>query len=120
MTRKDYIAIAEALRYARGHAMAAGTATNSMLLRTKAELAGVMASAEYIANAMHDDNPRFDREHFLAVVRGEKELQSRPARKHPNNDCGSCGGHIGPSSEYPWHYQDEDCRAIREPRPEGR
>ena len=28
-----------------------------------------------------DDNPRFDREHFLAVVRGERDLNSRPARK---------------------------------------
>jgi hypothetical protein len=30
-------------------------------------------------------------------------------------DCGSCGADIGPSSTYPWHYADEDCRAIKEP-----
>jgi hypothetical protein len=32
-----------------------------------------------------------------------------------NEDCGSCGGHIGPSSSFVWHYDDEDCRAIRQP-----
>ena len=74
MTRKDYIAIAEAFRFARGHAMA------SFENRVKPELAGVMAAAEYVANAMKDDNPRFNREHFLAVVRGEKSLESRPSR----------------------------------------
>ena len=80
MTRKDYIAIAEALRYARGHAMA-GRNCYDEDTRTpiEIELGGVMASAEYIANAMKDDNPRFSREHFLAVVRGEKELNSRPS-----------------------------------------
>lgn len=84
MTRKDYIAIAEALRYARGHAMAADGAPKEGLSRARIitnELIGVMAAAEYIANAMQADNPRFDRKHFLAVVRGEKELQSRPARR---------------------------------------
>ena len=79
MTRKDYIAIAEALRYARGHAMAANP--NHDGGNVEAELSGVMAAAEYIANVMTEDNPRFDREHFLAVVRGEKELTSRPSRK---------------------------------------
>lgn len=73
MTRKDYIAIAEALRYARGHAMADA-------ISPQASLDGVMAAAEYIANAMQDDNPRFDRDHFLAVVRGAKDLNSRLAR----------------------------------------
>lgn len=33
----------------------------------------------------------------------------------PNEDCGSCGGDIGPSDDRPWHYEEEDCRAIREP-----
>lgn len=82
MTRKDYIAIAEALRYARGHAMAArGRDFTTSDGPAEMELAGVMAASEYIANAMKDDNPRFDREHFLAVVRGERELQSRPPRR---------------------------------------
>lgn len=36
-----------------------------------------------------------------------------------NEECGSCGGLIGPSSHYPWHYDSEDCRAIREPLKRG-
>lgn len=81
MTRKDYILIAEALRYARGHAMAERSCYDADY-RTpiEIELTGVMAAAEYIANAMQTDNPRFSREHFLAVVRGERDLNSRPPR----------------------------------------
>ncbi len=61
MTRKDYIRIAEALRIAR-------------------ESGGldVTGVAEFIGNALYNDNPRFDREYFLAIVRGERELTSRP------------------------------------------
>lgn len=33
-----------------------------------------------IADALKRDNARFSRMHFLAVVRGEKDLNSRPAR----------------------------------------
>lgn len=32
-----------------------------------------------------------------------------------NETCGSCGADIGPSSSYPWHRANEDCRAVREP-----
>lgn len=60
MTRKDYIAIAEALRYARGHAKAAPQFTAGagsvsgvdVSTPVKASLNGVMAAAEYIANVM--------------------------------------------------------------------
>ena len=31
-------------------------------------------------------------------------------------DCECCGAVIGKCSNWPWHYKDEDCRAIREPR----
>ena len=31
-------------------------------------------------------------------------------------DCGACGADIGPSDSFPWHYPDEDCRAIRTPK----
>ena len=31
------------------------------------------------------------------------------------SECGSCGGDLGRSDSYPWHYADEDCRAIRPP-----
>ena len=73
MTRKDYIALAEAFRYARGHAKASEN--------PEAELTGVMAALEYVSNTLQDDNPRFDRIHFLEVVVGTKDLQSRPPRK---------------------------------------
>jgi len=67
MTRKDYILIAGAL--ADWHSVLAG----------KHESAAVEAALR-VANALESDNPRFNREHFLAVVRGERELQSRPPR----------------------------------------
>ena len=71
MTRKDYILLAEALRvqYNVNKVFA-----NDGLSR------GVLSDAEEIADALQRDNSRFNREHFLAVVRGEKELHSRPSR----------------------------------------
>lgn len=36
-------------------------------------------------------------------------------RVEPFESCGSCGADFGPSSSYPWHLEDEDCRAIRPP-----
>ena len=73
MTRKDYILIADALRGA---------------LKTEIEVngnnsgtaGGVRLAAGRIANSLEIFNPRFDREHFLAVVRGEKKLNSRPSK----------------------------------------
>jgi hypothetical protein len=71
MTRKDYILIAEALRIP----------TSSMSKPNyERELSGVRMAAIAIATALENDNPRFNREHFLAVVNGEKDLNSRPAR----------------------------------------
>lgn len=32
-----------------------------------------------------------------------------------NETCGSCNADIGPSATYPWHNEDEDCRAVRQP-----
>lgn len=32
-------------------------------------------------------------------------------------ECGICGADLGPSTSYPWHYYEEDCRAIRQPNP---
>lgn len=34
---------------------------------------------------------------------------------YPGEDCGSCGSDIGPSTSYPWHWADEDCRSVRPP-----
>jgi hypothetical protein len=72
MTRKDYIVIAEGLR------LAYLNAKNEMSLR---DINGVGLAADCVANALQRDNARFSREHFLAVVRGEKDLHSRPSRK---------------------------------------
>ena len=71
MTRKDYLILAEALRvqYNVNKAFA-----NDGLSR------GVLLAAEEIAEALQRDNSRFNRDHFLAVVRGEKDLHSRPSR----------------------------------------
>lgn len=80
MTRKDYILIANALNFtlhkAWGH-----DATNGTTGKVGNNAAGVMLAAGQIAHALEADNPRFDRMHFLAVVRGDKALTSRPAKK---------------------------------------
>jgi hypothetical protein len=69
MTRKDYILIAEAL-----------TGTLDSYTDMERETGAILHAAEAIAVSLAADNPHFNRTHFLAVVRGEKELTSRPAR----------------------------------------
>ena len=32
-----------------------------------------------------------------------------------NEECPICGADIGPSSLFVWHFEEEDCRAIRDP-----
>ena len=71
MTRKDYIIIAEALRKQFDHSLDVHMPTNPQ---------AVLQIADGIACALAKDNPRFHREHFLSVVRGEKALESRPSR----------------------------------------
>jgi hypothetical protein len=63
MSRRDFVALAEAIQYARGHAMAS---TN-----VEAELAGVMASAEYVANACKAANSNFKRERWFDYIMGK-------------------------------------------------
>jgi len=36
-----------------------------------------------------------------------------------NEECGSCGGDIGPSTVFVWHHEWEDCRAIHLPVERG-
>lgn len=77
MTRKDYIVIAEALRIT--------VHRTELDERTEGgayphATSGVMAASEEIADALARDNCRFNRGHFLAVVRDEKDLHSRPGR----------------------------------------
>lgn len=74
MTRRDYITIADALR---------GRAVKRFTHLTDAEHAKAIVEemAGVLGDVFYRDNPRFDLDHFLAVVRGEKDLNSRPARK---------------------------------------
>ena len=69
MTRKDYILLAKTLNWEHENHK-----RNHLDLRT------VEYIAEGIAVALEGDNPRFNREHFLAVVAGERDLYSRPPR----------------------------------------
>ena len=71
MTRKDYIVLAEALRV-QFH--------RSALEHSQPMQDGVLNAAHEIADALQRDNSRFNRDHFLSVVRGEKDLHSRPSR----------------------------------------
>ena len=70
MTRKDYILIAEALLDASTHAGHIGNDASMLAL-----------TAKCIAQRLAEDNPRFGRDFFLQVVRGEKPLNSRPPRR---------------------------------------
>jgi hypothetical protein len=72
MTRKDYILLAEALRV-QFH--------RSALEQNQPMQDGVLNAAYEVADALQRDNSRFNREHFLAVVRGEKDLHSHPKRQ---------------------------------------
>lgn len=72
MTRKDYIVIAEALRV---HYHLAKISQDGHKMVCTGEV------AEELADTLHRDNPRFDREFFLQVVRGEKPLNARPPRR---------------------------------------
>ena len=70
MTRKDYILIARALQNAEYY-------TNKQLQQKL----GVRLTTRMLIEQLERDNKRFDADHFLAVVRGEKALESRPQRK---------------------------------------
>ena len=80
MTRKDYIVIASALRDAyQKEEMNNKHAVQGEPIRTSMQALEVASCS--IATALGVDNHRFDRDHFLAVVRGEKSLTSRPSWK---------------------------------------
>ena len=72
MTRKDYILLARALHERLDFERNVKT--------NKTPVEAIYVTARRISDALRADNPRFDREHFLAVVRGEKALESRPPR----------------------------------------
>ena len=70
MTRKDYISIAKAVR---------PVLTSLIQTKNKAALVPANQMVENLAWELAQTNSRFDREHFLAVVRGDKELNSKPS-----------------------------------------
>jgi hypothetical protein len=84
MTRKDYILLAEVLRvqYRRAlNTIAACAEDKTLCLFTAEKNAQVILElAEEMADSLHHDNARFRKDHFLAVVRGQKELNSKPSR----------------------------------------
>jgi CRISPR/Cas system-associated endonuclease Cas3-HD len=75
MTRKDYILIAEALRiqYLNPSEPIPGTADDNFRM-------AVLTVAKEIADSLSRQNGRFNYDHFISVVRGEKDLLSRPKR----------------------------------------
>lgn len=81
-SRQHYIALADAIRSARKDAESApGVIPESWNVPMN-------FVTERIARVLAADNARFNKGHFLAVVRGEKSITSRPSRKPV---CGYCG-----------------------------
>ena len=72
MTRKDYIIIARALR--RTYKTACESKQSPCVLEA------ILRTSYSIASELAGDNPRFNGQHFMAVVRNCKPLESRPAR----------------------------------------
>ena len=71
MTRKDYIIIARALR------QTYQTACESK--QSPCVLEAILRTAYSVASELASDNLRFNGQHFMAVVRGCKPLESRPS-----------------------------------------
>lgn len=83
MTRKDYILIASALReeyLSNPSSVPVELRTSTAMAEVAAVKEGILRAAFRVSVALELDNPKFDREHFLAVVRDEKSLTSRPSR----------------------------------------
>lgn len=73
MTRKDYIRIARALNQ---------TYTSACESKQSPDVLEAILHTSYnIESELAADNPRFDRNHFMLVVRGVRPLESRPTRK---------------------------------------
>jgi hypothetical protein len=71
VTRKDYIIIAGVLRH---------TYATCLDVYSHSNPQAVQEIANAFACALAKDNRRFNREHFLAVSLGQKDLHSRPSR----------------------------------------
>ena len=82
--RRHYIAVAEVLRVHRHRAEVQTHHYDDKTLDTliRSSVVGELGSmAEEFADTFARDNSQFNREHFLAVVRGENDLNFRPSKK---------------------------------------
>ena len=69
MTAKDYVRLARAFR-------------NTLAESNEPEYRMAVRSAAYqVSCECAEDNPKFDREHFMAVVNGDRDLLSKPPKK---------------------------------------
>src|SRR5690348_143499 len=73
-SKRHYQVVAEALRKAQAHIRVAPVKDK------ETELLGFNCAVSHLSLALETDNPKFRRQHFLAVVRGEKSVKSRPAK----------------------------------------
>jgi hypothetical protein len=72
MTRKDYIILARALN---------STYRSACESKQSADvLEAILRTSYSVASELSEDNPRFNGTHFMQVVRGVKDLNSRPSR----------------------------------------
>jgi hypothetical protein len=72
MTRKDYIILARALN---------STYRSACESKQSADvLEAILRTSYSVASELAADNSRFNGEHFMQVVRGVKDLNSRPSR----------------------------------------
>lgn len=78
MTRKDYILLAGAMQTAVKNAVVSRTDYGHTEAQAEMKAHGVLLAAQVVADALANENPRFDKNHFMAVVRNEKPLNSRP------------------------------------------
>jgi hypothetical protein len=83
MTRKDYIILANTLRIAHN---------NAVLTKSQEAVWTVEQLASDLCCELKRDNARFNREHFLAVVSGKKDVNSRPSKKRARQtvSCDQC------------------------------
>lgn len=83
MTRKDYIILAEVFRveYHNSRLRQQGlVCSDGERLFADGQCNAVWNATLSMCDSLARDNSRFNRQHFLAVVRGEKQLLSRPSR----------------------------------------
>jgi hypothetical protein len=86
MTRKDYIRIARALNQ---------TYTSACESKQSPDvLEAILRTSYNIESELVADNPRFDRNHFMQIVRGVRSLESRPSKKQVHRQENSDTDHV--------------------------